>query len=94
MKPQELLDLAALQARYPANTLEAAYPDEDCGCPVEEWVCGGVSLQLHYEADGSMEVFADTGDWEMNVPLKSTTMDAAREEAFAWADALPVNPDA
>lgn len=69
---------------------EAAYPDEDCGCPVEEWVVAGISLQIHFEPDGTMDCHADTGDWDMDVPLKATTMDAAREEAFAWARSLPV----
>lgn len=70
-------------------TFERAYADEDCGCPVEEWVCNGVCLMLHFEADGSMEVYADTGDWELNLTLAATTMEAARSEAFAWANALP-----
>lgn len=69
--------------------LERAYPDEDCGCPVEEWIAGGVSLTLHFEPDGAMEMFADTGDWDASVPLKASTMEAAREEAFAWIAALP-----
>jgi len=70
--------------------LERSYPDEDCGCPVEEWIYCGVDLLLHFEADGTMELFADTGDWEATVPLTATTMEAAREEAFAWVRALPV----
>ena len=70
-------------------TLEAAYPDEECGCPVEEWVCCGVNLQLHYEPDGTMEVFASNGDWEHEFALSSTTMVGARDEAFAWARNLP-----
>lgn len=84
--------LAAVVERHGA-TLEASYPDKECGCPVEEWVVNGVSLSIHFEPDGKMEAFADTGDWETDVPLNSTTMDAAREEAFAWAMALP-NEDA
>lgn len=71
-------------------TLEASYLDPDCGCPVEEWLCEGVSLTLHFEAGGAMEIFADAGDWEAEVPLKATTMEAARAEAFAWVAALPV----
>lgn len=67
-----------------------AYPDEDCGCPVEEWLCGGVELILHFEPDGSMEMFADGGEWDTNVSLKATNMEAARAEAFAWVNALPV----
>jgi hypothetical protein len=70
--------------------LEAAYPSEDCGCPVEDWVYRSVCLQLHFEPDGSLEVFADTGDWQEEVALKATTMESARAEAFAWVDRLPV----
>lgn len=73
--------------------LEAAYPDEDCGCPVEEWVIRGVSLTIHFEPDGSMEAFADTGDWDANVPLKASSMADAREEAFAWVRALPTEDE-
>ncbi len=74
-------------------TLERAYADEECGCPVEEWVANGVCLTLHFEPDGTMEVYADTGDWDQIVPLKATTMEAARAEAFAWAYALPNEED-
>lgn len=70
--------------------LEASYPDTDCGCPVEEWVYLGVSLTLHFEPDGSLECFADTGDWDRVVPLKATTMEAGRAEAFAWVRSIPV----
>lgn len=69
--------------------LEAAYPDADCGCPVEEWVCAGVNLTLHYEANGAMEVSATNGDWEHKFALAATTMEAARAEAFGWARGLP-----
>lgn len=73
---------------------EAAYRDEECGCPVEDWVVNGVTLSIHFEADGSMEVFADTGDWDRTFPLAATDMSAGRREAFAWARALPLDPDA
>lgn len=76
-------------ARRDEPILERAYADKDCGCLVEEWVVEGVSLIIHFEPDGTMECFADTGDWDADVPLKATTMEAAREEAFAWVYALP-----
>lgn len=72
-----------------AAHFEDAYPDEECGCPVEEWVVCGVSLQIHFEPDGSLEVFADTGDWDQIVPLRATTLSEGRAEAFAWARSLP-----
>jgi hypothetical protein len=75
-----------------SEIFERAYPDEDCGCPVEEWVVNNISLMIHFEPDGTLEVFADTGDWDINVPLKATTMDAGRAEAFAWANAIPSDP--
>jgi len=68
---------------------EDAYPDDDCGCPVEEWTVCGVTMQIHFEPDGSMEVYADTGDWDATFPLTSTEMSAGRAEAFAWARSLP-----
>jgi hypothetical protein len=64
---------------------EDAYPDEECGCPVEEWTVCGITMQIHFEPDGSLEVYADTGDWDMNVPLKAATLSEGRAEAFAWA---------
>lgn len=67
-----------------------AYPAEDCGCPVEEWDCLGVELILHFEADGTMEVFADFGESDVNLALSATTMEAARAEAFTWVRSLPV----
>ncbi len=76
-----------------APVLEQAYPDPDCGCPIEEWLCEGVNLTLHFEIDGTMEAHADTGDWDTVVPLTATTMENAREEAFAWVRALPGEND-
>lgn len=72
-----------------APILERAYPDEDCGCPIEEWLCCGIELTLHFEPDGAMELYANAGEWEANVPLKATAMETARQEAFAWVYALP-----
>ncbi len=69
--------------------LEAAYSDPDCGCPVEEWVYCGITLTIHFEPDGSLEVFADTGDWQQEVALQATSMDAGRIEAWGWVDTLP-----
>ena len=74
--------------------IERASADEECGCPVEEWVVCGVSLQIHFEADGSLEVFADTGDWDMTISLQATDMTAARREAFTWARSLPAEDGA
>lgn len=73
---------------------ERSYPDEDCGCPVEEWLLRGIHLTLHFEPDGSMEMFADAGDWEADFPLKADTMQLARAEAFAWVHALPSEDEA
>lgn len=74
--------------------LEAAYVDDDCGCPVEEWIVRNISVLLHFEADGTMEMVADGGDWDETVALKATTMEAARAEAFAWIAALPTEEEA
>lgn len=73
--------------------LEAAYPDQDCGCPVEDWILCGISLQIHFEADGTLECFADGGDWDQNIPLSARTMEAARDEAFAWVHSLPTEEE-
>ena len=72
---------------------ERAYPDEDCGCPVEEWTVCGITMQIHFEPSGSLEAFADTGDWEAEIPLTSTDMSAGRREAFAWARNLPTEDE-
>lgn len=73
--------------------LERSYSDPDCGCPIEEWLLSGVSLLLHFEPDGSMELFADAGEWDCEVALKASNMEAAREEAFAWVRALPTEEE-
>lgn len=80
---------ARAQLGWTVPRLDRAYPDEECGCPVEEWVYGGINLQLHFEPDGSLEIFADCGEWDCEVALKATTIEDARREAFAWVDALP-----
>ncbi len=71
------------------TTFEKAYPSEDCGCPVEEWLCCGISIVIHFEEDGTAELFADTGDWDHEFKLTSRTMESAREEAFDWCRSLP-----
>ena len=72
-----------------SGVLQRTYADPECGCKIEEWLVDGVCLTLHFELDGSMEVYADTGEWDAIIPLKATTMEAARAEAFAWVNALP-----
>lgn len=72
---------------------EKAYPDEDCGCPVEEWVVCGISMMIHFEPDGSLEVYADSGDWDTTFALQAKNMSDAREEAFTWARSLPAEDE-
>lgn len=86
-------DVGDLTAAFTEIIFGRAYPDEDCGCPVEEWVVNGISLTIHFEPDGTLEVFADTGDWDLTFPLKAATMVAARTEAFAWANSVPLDPN-
>ncbi len=69
--------------------LQDAYADLECGCPVEEWIYRGITLTIHFEADGSLDVFADAGDWHRDFTLKAATMDEARIEAWIWVDNLP-----
>lgn len=69
--------------------LQDAYPDEECGCPVEEWIYCGITLSIHFEADGSLDVYADTGDWDRDFTLRAKTLDEGRIEAWAWVDSLP-----
>lgn len=66
-----------------------SYADEECGCPVEEWIVHGVDVTLHFEADGTMEAYLDAGDWDLNLPLFAATMEDAREQTFTYIEKLP-----
>lgn len=67
-----------------AELLELRASDE-CGCPEEEWIYGGVTLIIHEETDGNVHAFLDAGDWDTEVFLPYSTLDAARGPIFAWA---------
>ena len=79
----------------------AAWPDTelvragtgDCGCPEEEWLFRGVCLWIHLEPDGSVDAFADGGDWgEAEITLAASTLDTARNAAFVWLESIMVGP--
>ena len=65
-------------------TLLVFGPMQDCGCPWEKWQFRGIILDLHFESDGSCDVYADAGDWD-----QSLTVDD-RQKAFDYVDALPM----
>jgi hypothetical protein len=62
-------------------------PSQSCGCPWEQWQVCGISLDLHYEPDGSVDVYADGGDWD-----RSFTTDS-RDAAFKWVLDLPTEEE-
>lgn len=62
---------------------------EECGCPEELWLVGGVETTIHEEGDGTVHCFMDSGDAQCEVVLHSLgTLDAARPVALGWATAM------
>jgi hypothetical protein len=63
-------------------------PSEDCGCPEENWLIGGIDLTIHGEADGTIHAFSDDGECQPEVTLYGFgSLDAARPTVFDWASA-------
>ncbi len=60
---------------------------DECGCPEEEWIVGGINLTIHIEPEGHVHAFMDGGDWgEAETMLRHhCTLDSARADAFDWA---------
>jgi hypothetical protein len=61
----------------------------DCDCAYEHWHIGvGHCLDIHFEPDGSIHVLLGGGDFENETVLHGPSLDAVRDEAFAWAAPL------
>ena len=65
-------------------TLVAFGPSQGCGCPWEQWLLFGITLDMHFEPNGKVDVYADAGDWERDFGEIDS-----RNVAFDWISALP-----
>lgn len=66
-------------------TLMLFGPTQDCGCPMEQWLYQGITIDMHFEANGCVDVHVDGGDWDRDLGEIES-----REAAFAYVDALPM----
>jgi len=61
-------------------------PSDECGCPEEEWLIGGVTLTIHAEPDDSLHAHLDAGDWDAEIFFSDApTLDLIRPRVFDWA---------
>ena len=64
---------------------------EKCGCPEREAMICGFWCIIHYEPDGSIDVFMDCGEWDADLRLEGCRdLDDATERTRQYIMALPV----
>lgn len=68
----------------PDVQLVAAVPSEECGCPEELWRINGMDVLIHFEENGSSEMFIFAGDFEMERSATARNMMELRSQMFAW----------
>jgi hypothetical protein len=57
----------------------------ECDCPVAHLHLDYVCVDVHFEADGSVHVLADAGDWQMDTDLIGVAdLEDAKTKAIAW----------
>ncbi|HZV83802.1 MAG TPA: hypothetical protein VFF48_02355 [Brevundimonas sp.] len=65
----------------------------DCGCPEELYLFDGIDLVIHFEPNGDVDAFWDSGDdcadWTTH---EGMTRFNGRLAAFAWAASLMQGP--
>jgi hypothetical protein len=64
--------------------LLARVPSEECGCPEELWRINGIDLMLHFEDDGTSDLFIFAGDFELENSVTARSLDDLRAKAFQW----------
>lgn len=79
-----------VQGRAPVRLL-ACVPSEECGCPEEVWQIDGIEAVIHFEANGSSEMFLFCGDWEGERSVLCQGMPDLRAALFAWVAELSVD---
>jgi len=74
----------------PHIRFQATRPSEECGCPEEEWLVGGINLIIHHDPDGRVHAFMDGGDWgEADAMFPGfASLDEARPTVFDWATSV------
>lgn len=65
-------------------------PSEECGCPEEVWLMGGLEVTIHLEDDGTGHIIADAGDWDADVEVECKGMEELRCKAAAWVGTFPI----
>lgn len=77
-------DIPDITDRTAPIELLARVPSEECGCPEELWRIDGLLILMHFEADGSSELFLDAGDWELETRIDAASLADLRAKAFQW----------
>jgi len=67
-----------------------ARASEECGCPEEHWIVGGIDTVIHMEENGEVHVHMDGGDaGETSLFMKGMAcLDDCRDMALGWAKAM------
>lgn len=74
--------------------LLARVPSEECGCPEELWRIDGIELLMHFEDDGSSDLFIFAGGFEAENTVNARSLDDLRAKAFQWfADTMDTPED-
>jgi hypothetical protein len=64
---------------------------EECGCPEEDWIIHNIEVTIHFEPDGSGDILADAGDWDIQLRVPPpVTMDELRMTMFNYITGLPL----
>jgi hypothetical protein len=84
-----MIDQSGTLAEGVEVTLIERCASEECGCPEEKYLIGGVETTIHMEADGKMHVSLDDGDSETEMMFHSVRdLDHGRDLALGWAKAM------
>ena len=82
------MNLNQMQQHY---TQVSQRHDQDCGCPVEEWVIGNLNVEMHLDPAGHGDIFIDCGDWQEDKQVPAKTMEELRATAVQWVESIPVD---
>lgn len=84
------MNLNQMQQHY---TQVSQHHDQDCGCPVEEWVIGNLNVEMHLDPSGHGDIFIDCGEWQEDKQVPANTMEELRAMAVQWVESIPVSDE-
>jgi hypothetical protein len=61
---------------------------EECGCPEERWLVGGIETTIHEEGDGTVHCILDDGNAQAEMTFRFASLEEARDPVLGWARAM------